>query len=173
MPRFAKTLIFFSAVLFSHFSVAQTCDTPTTNHFIIHDDGTTQDTQTGLMWKRCSEGQTYQLNECIGAPNRYNYYEALHHVETSNSLGGFAGYTNWRVPHLKELSSLVDANCTKPAIDLVTFPNTPLYDWFWSSSLCDKTKSCAWFVAFYSHYYGIFSEKRFSKGYIRLVRHQE
>ena len=43
------------------------------------------------------------------------------------------GHTDWRMPHVKELSGLVDFGQSNPAIDLSYFPNT-LASIFWSGS---------------------------------------
>ena len=52
----------------------------------------------------------------------------------------------WRLPNVKELSSLADKSRRNPAIDPVAFPDT-LEDFYWSSSpYIDR--ACAWGVTF-------------------------
>ena len=44
----------------------------------------------------------------------------------------FAGYSDWKLPHNKELSSLVDLRKQKPAIDITFFPDTDYKAYYWS-----------------------------------------
>lgn len=44
-----------------------------------------------------------------------------------------AGSTEWRLPSIKELQTIVDETRTSPAIDTTAFPDTPAEE-FWSSS---------------------------------------
>jgi hypothetical protein len=131
---------------------AQTCkvgvipQSAPTGRFIDKNDGTVSDTQTRLMWKKCSEGQT--SSDCSGgALVAYNWQEALQLVElvaNINSGGGFANHTDWRLPNIKELRSIVEQACTDPVINLNDFPNTPSGE-FWSSSPRATVGNYAWF----------------------------
>lgn len=124
---------------------------------------TVLDTKTGLMWKRCVEGQSG--TNCIdGAEIRLAWNEALKQATVSTH----AGYKDWRIPNVKELKSLVEVACIGPAINEEVFPNTP-GDWTWSSSRTVSNTGGAWFVSFY---YGR-SERsgNFARGLaVRLVR---
>ncbi len=97
-------------------------------------NGTVMDKNTSLVWKRCSEGQTYnsQSRNCEGEARLFVPNEALAFEENINN-NGFAGHTDWRVPNVKELSSIVEPSCVNPAINIVIFRNTPS-DHFWSST---------------------------------------
>jgi hypothetical protein len=64
-----------------------------------------------------------------------------------NSGGGFAGASDWRVPNIKELSSLVEQQCADPAINLRRFPNTGNAG-VWSSSAVAGSYNGAWYVYF-------------------------
>ncbi|OQX11938.1 MAG: hypothetical protein BWK73_16215 [Thiothrix lacustris] len=95
-------------------------------------DGTVTDTKTGLMWKQCAEGRS-DVGCATGTPQTSTWQAALAQVQTVNASGGFAGYTDWRLPNIKELRSIVERQCYYPAINLTRFPNTSITA-FWSSS---------------------------------------
>lgn len=62
--------------------------------FQDNDDGTISDLNTGLMWQQTPDFQ------------RHNYYDAFDYVE-GLEIGGF---TDWRLPTIKELYSLLNSN---------------------------------------------------------------
>lgn len=116
----------------------QTCETasiPATtpiSQFTINNNGTVIDTKTGLMWKRCSEGQTWSGATCSGSGASFTWQAALQRAQIHNG-SGFAGFKDWRLPNIKELFSIIEKQCFGPAINLTIFPNT-LNKMFWSSS---------------------------------------
>lgn len=104
------------------------------SRYVDNGDGTVTDTVTGLLWKQCAEGLSG--SDCTGgAVNTYTWQQALQRTEDVNagSAGENLGYTDWRLPNLKELRSLVELACDGPAINEAFFPGTPLTV-FWSSS---------------------------------------
>lgn len=151
---------------------AQTCQTSSiqattpTSRFIDHANGTVSDKQTGLMWKKCSEGQAG--TDCSsGSAQIITWQAALKQAQTVNSSDGFAGYNDWRLPNNKELSSLVERQCYSPSINLTVFPNAPS-SWFWSSSPAAFNTATAWIVNF-----GNGSDSwnlKDNSNYVRLVR---
>lgn len=56
-----------------------------------------------LMWKRCSEGQVWDGKTCKGTVVGYTIQDAKKNARNSS----FAGYSNWRLPVIKELNSLI------------------------------------------------------------------
>lgn len=96
-------------------------------------DGTITDTQTRLMWKQCSEGQSGDSCE-EGKAKAYNWLATQQVPDQVNSTGGFADYTDWRLPTTFELMSLLDKACSRPAVDLALFPATPSPSWYWATS---------------------------------------
>lgn len=109
--------------------------TTPTAQFIDHANGTLTDTNTGLMWKKCSEGQAWEPanNTCIGGAAGYKWQKALQQAQAVNNNRGYAGKQDWRVPNIKELTSISEKQCIRPSINLTVFPNTSSA-WFWSSS---------------------------------------
>lgn len=69
------------------------------NAFTDNDDGTITDGATGLMWARDDSGGD--------APGGLDWAEALAWVEARNTLE-YLGYSDWRLPEVKELQSIVD-----------------------------------------------------------------
>jgi hypothetical protein len=131
---------------------AQTCKygsipaTAPASRFSDNDDGTVTDTSTGLQWKRCAEGQSWNgvTSTCEGGVALYTWQQALQIADNQST-------DDWRLPNTKELASIVELACTEPAIDLIAFPGTPSKEGFWSSSpvanVPDKNGH-AWFMAY-------------------------
>ena len=116
--------------------------TPTTD-FIDNGDGTVTHKLTGLVWMRCSMGQTWDkaTSNCTGTAATYTWDAAI--ALKSN----FAGKSDWRLPNIAELQTIVDRENFNPAMNTTVFPNTP-NNWAWSSSLY-ASNSYAWGVDFY------------------------
>ncbi len=103
-------------------------------NFTDNGDGTVTDNTTGLMWKQCTEGQTWSATPaCTGTATPYTWQAALQAAEALNNGGGFAGFTNWRMPNIKELGSIVEHQCATPSIDTAIFPGT-VAGMYWSST---------------------------------------
>ena len=128
----------------------------------ISGDNVVTDNKTGLMWKQCSEGLTGA--DCgTGSLMSYTWKQALDLPITED----FAGFSDWRVPNIEELRSIVAINCFNPAINEMAFPNTPS-DWFWSASPFTENPGLAWNITFNSGY--DFNYGRLNNFHVRLVR---
>jgi hypothetical protein len=133
------------------------------SRFTDHGDGTLTDSTSGLTWKRCSEGQTWDGATCTGSATKHDRREALDLAKGATD----AGHDDWRVPSLDELASLVDKACAHPALDLSTFPDTPA-GVFWSSTRDATNPAYAWYVHFHD---GHAAKGHQSRGaHVRLVR---
>lgn len=88
------------------------------------------DNLTGLIWRRCGEGQTWDGTACAGDLTAfYAWHSALAHAKaTAQSTG-----VGWRMPNAKEQFSIVDVARSMPAIDPV-FPNTSSDYCYWTST---------------------------------------
>jgi Protein of unknown function (DUF1566) len=77
------------------------------------------------------------------------------------------GRSDWRMPHKRELLSIVDYGVVTPSLDVNYFPNTPPSE-FWSGSPSASGATGAWVVGFGdgSAYVG---GRSFASG-VRLVR---
>lgn len=115
--------------------------------FTISADGReVTDSRTGLIWQRCPLGMTWDAaaNLCQGTASQYMWYTSLH-VAVKVAVGDGLP---WRIPNVKELSSLVDHNQISPALDPVAFPMTdPIR--CWSSTPYANDAFYAWLVDFY------------------------
>ena len=122
-------------------------ETTPTSDFVLSADGTARHVPTGLIWKRCAEGQAWESGGCSGSPEEFNWQSALQQSNTVNTSGGFAGQSDWRLPDIKELQSIVEQQCYGPALNPVVFPNQSTST-FWSSSPSAYGSDGAWVVNF-------------------------
>ena len=129
---------------------------------VIHD-------KTGLMWKRCSEGQTWDSssNTCAGTATTMTWDNALKTANTANTAA-FAGFTDWRLPSIKELESILELCGSLPPINLTAFPGTPVVANYWSSSSYFPDVTRAWLVIFGNG--DNFGAPKTDSGFARLVR---
>ena len=92
-------------------------------------DGTVTDLYTGLMWKKCLLGKSG--DDCnIGTIEEFKWAGALDAAEKLQ----LAGHSDWRMPNMKEMQTLMAYDRSKPAINLSVFPETPPSDIMWTSS---------------------------------------
>jgi hypothetical protein len=132
--------------------------------YTISTDGSeVTDQKTGLIWRRCSEGMSWNGTTCAGTASTYTHEAALQRAAAQASSTGVA----WRLPNIKELTSIADKSRSNPAIDTTAFPATPA-NWFWSASPYVGYSNYAWFVDFDSGY--VYYDDRNFSYYVRLVR---
>jgi hypothetical protein len=84
-------------------------------HFKNNGDGTVTDTYTGLVWQSAISQDTYTWDG------------ALAYANSLNENGGYANYTDWRIPDIKELFSLVEVSRMAPCLDSTVFDVSALY----------------------------------------------
>ncbi|AOW13284.1 hypothetical protein LPB72_09500 [Hydrogenophaga crassostreae] len=93
------------------------------------------DRKTGLTWRRCLEGQFWTGSNCIGAATPFTHVNALHR---GHNIAG------WRLPNIKELSSLADRSRQIPALDPDAFPGLGGGVDTWSSTPVPGTANAAY-----------------------------
>lgn len=98
--------------------------------FVDNGDGTVTDTGTGLTWQKDSL-------------SNISWKDALAYCENL-TLGG---YSDWRLPNINELISLVDYSTFSPSIDTRYFTNTAYH--YWSSTTCALSPYKAFHDCFY------------------------
>jgi len=102
-------LVFFTGAA----AAAQTCKydsipaTAPASRFTDNGDGTVTDKTTGLQWQRCSQGQTWSGGTCAGTATGHTWQAALQLADVAT----YAGRSDWRLPNIKELASIVEQAC--------------------------------------------------------------
>jgi hypothetical protein len=109
-----------------------------------------------------SPGDTGTCDNTLNAQpcNTTNYVVAVNAAK-------LCGYSDWRMPSVKELESIVDYGRFNPAIDPDYFPYTTS-SYYWSGSVYSHSLDTAWDVRFSNGYVNLSS--RNANSHVRLVR---
>ncbi len=125
--------------------------------YVDNGDGTITDLNTGLMWeKKSDDGSIHNKDTAYTWATAF----ALHITTLNDPIAPFAGHTDWRVPNLKELQSLVDL-APSPTVDplfdtgcapscTVTSCSCTKTSSYWTSSTFAISPTSAWVVLFSS-----------------------
>ena len=128
-----------------------------------------RDNITGLIWERKqNKDDTKDYTNPHDTDNTYTWCNT-----NSNTNGGsqgscgtndtedfinalnnasFGGYSDWRLPTLKELATLTDYTRYAPAINTTVFPATASYNWsYWTATTNAANAGGAWYI---NTYYG-------------------
>jgi hypothetical protein len=109
-------------------------------------DGTVTDNRTGLTWEK---------KVVANVATNYTWLGALEYVATLNAMN-FGGHSDWRLPNIKELLSIVDYGRSNPAIDPIFGPTAGGSNFaaYWSSTswAAFYPQSTAWGVEFLDIY---------------------
>ena len=171
-----------------------------------NNNGTITDRENRLQWMQCNLGQKWNKETCVvelstsktffsvytdsyrTSGKEYTWEKA---VDVARNID-YAGYSDWRLPTIKELKSLVycsngqpslkvslktvcSGNYSRPAIDHSLFPNTGKGDYWSSSSFSYLNKNKNWCIDF-GKGRRIVCEKQSpysdtpSRNFVRLVR---
>ena len=143
-------LLALAAIAFSLSAAGQSINNKTANdwpdsRYQVHGDGTVTDTVTDLMWTQCGLGQDHN-NNCSGNLIEHNWQQALE-APAAYSL---SDYSDWRLPNVKELASLLSYYHKSPSINATIFPNTAdaSQSGYWSSTPYADYSYGAWTVDF-------------------------
>ncbi len=118
----------------------------------------------GLDWMRCSIGQVWENDSCVGSALlvRFGAVDSL--IERAQRNIG----PDWRLPTREELERLIAANPEPPMINQNVFPNT-YSGLYWTSDTNWLMPHAHWSINFFTgHAYGRADENRTFA--VRLVR---
>ena len=139
----------------------------------------TRDNVTGLIWEiKTDDGSihdkdnTYTWYDSNPATNGGNAGTPGDGTDTEDFIYAlnaqhFGGFADWRMPTIKELSSLVNSGTYYPAIDTAWFPHTMSSD-YWSSTTLASYTGGAWHVHFYCG--DVCGRNKSHSCYVRAVR---
>ena len=120
-------------------------------------NGTITDNNTGLMWVKDGTGAGCDYSTMLTWEAAIAFCENL----------TFAGYTDWRLPNVNELQSIVDYSVSPPTIDPVFINTHGAY--YWSSTPFTNPAYLAWIVDFDTGL-SYFEAKTTNTYYVRPVR---
>ena len=114
--------------------------------YLLGPDGTATDIRTGLVWKRCVEGFTWDGTTCTGSAAFFDWPQAIALAEAST----YASAQDWRLPNAKEMLSVAETCRMDPAVNVTVFPLTPTAQTdqfaFWTSSPVVGGTNLSWYV---------------------------
>ncbi len=128
----------------------------TARSYTDNGDGTITDNVTGLMWEKLSDDGDVVHDKDL----TYTWYTAFtNKIASLNAGGGFAGYTDWRLPNVMELESLRDFGRVGPSVDpafdsgctagcSVFTCSCTRSNFYWSSTTYENSPDFAWGVYF-------------------------
>ena len=137
-------------------------------------DGTITDNNTGLLWEKL--GQDGSIHD-VG--NTYTWNEAFSvHVASLNSTS-FAGHSDWRLPNVKELQSILNYGTSNPAVSpafnanctpgcMATTCSCTAASFYWSSSSFAANPSLPWLLDFFTG--GTATPSKTTYWFMRAVR---
>ena len=126
----------------------------------LTDCGAVLDRHKRLMWQRCTLGQVWNGNTCVGRSQRMEWdHAAVHRYE-------HCGFADWHLPELVDLEGLI-VEGSIPAIDERLFPNTPPGS-YWSASTVAPNSPKAWTVDFGG--FGLKNTFKDDRFFVRFVR---
>lgn len=101
---------------------------PTTpsEYFLVNRDGTVTDMRFGLTWQVCTFGQQWDqsTSSCKGEPKKVQTWSDA--ILSQDVINGEKsnGHSDWRLPSIKELRSIIENKCRQPAVNLDIFKST-------------------------------------------------
>ena len=136
--------------LFLIFTFLITANQVLAGSYIDNNNGTVTDQASRLVWQKSDDRNTRTWQESL------NYCNSL----------SLAGFSDWHLPNIKELRSIVDNDLSYPSIASV-FYSTPYYE-YWSSTSDINYQRDAYVVDFaYGH---VLSGYKALDFYVRCVR---
>jgi hypothetical protein len=138
-----------------------------------------RDNVTGLIWEvKTDDGSIHDKD------NKYSWYDSNQETNGGNAgrpgegtdtedfittlnADNFGGYSDWRLPTVKEIASIVNMGRYYPAMEKTFFPHV-MSAFYWSSTSSASNTGNAWGVYFYNGY--DYSNAKDSSYFVRAVR---
>ena len=122
------------------------------NHFMDNNNNTVSDQATGLVWQK------------LGSSKAMTWIEAKEYMDRLNREG-FAGHSDWRIPTVEELASLMERSWKNNDLFIdPVFDEKQRYCW----SLDTNSRNKAWKANFHLGFFMDFPLT--AQNYVRLVR---
>jgi hypothetical protein len=149
--------------------------------YVDNGDGTITDVNTGLTWEKLSDDGTIHDRD-----NVYSWNDAFDVKIAALNSTSFAGYSDWRLPNVKELQSIIaysmESAIGRPSVDPIfdeacragcsvsacscTANDVPAF--FWTSTTFAPDPSQAWVVYFNAG--DVYEQLKFAPKFVRAVR---
>ena len=124
------------------------------------------DPVTGLVWKRCVVGMTWDGLKCLGSATLLTLEEAFLAAQSVAASDG----KSWRIPNIKELVSIADyTNAAPVRVNASAFPQSPA-NVVWSSSPARLWAGANLAYAFATDNNAVVGDYRTDRNVVRLVR---
>lgn len=162
-------LIFVFTLLIQSYAYSEaTCpsalpETSDSDEFDTSIDGEAYHTASGLVFMRCSLGQTWTGSSCTGEAQTFTWQEALAISQETT----FNDSNNWRLPNVKELAVMLELACVRPSVNEEVFVNTQSDD-YWTSTPVILESGMIWAISFANG--SNVNKSPNSSLYVRLVR---
>ena len=146
-----------------------------------------RDAVTGLVWeeKHAMDDFKNYVNP-NDADNAYTWYDnnsatnggdagtpggvtdTMDFIKAMNTVN-YGGFSDWRMPTVKELQTIVDYDRYDPSINMTYFPNT-VSSLYWSSTSAASNAGLAWYVFFKNGYVDNYPKSMSNYYFVRAVR---
>ena len=139
--------------------------TPTNQFDFTQDGNTVTDKKTGLMWARCPWNHHWELGSCVNdAFGQVSWASSLEKANDTIATP-YLTFSDWRVPNIKELSSIVERKCANLSINHKVFGGAAS-GVYWSNT---HINSDIWVVNLVSGQVTVL-DPAVNTAYLRLVR---
>jgi hypothetical protein len=123
----------------------------------------TRDNNTGLIWEiKTTDGSIHDQN------NEHDWEEAKDVFIAQLNDSNFGGYSDWRMPTIKEMGRIVDTDKSNPSINTNYFPNIQSAA-YWTSTINAQSSGLAWKMSF-DYGYSLYGNMIVNSYYVIAVR---
>lgn len=122
-------------------------------------NGTVTDNSTGLIWLQdanCAKNSGFDADGLITWAQAFSFISEVNAGTTncSDTSNSGSNQSDWRLPNVKELQSLIDYQNSSPVLPSTNPFTSVVSSWYWSSTSFKPTLSNAWRVTLATGYVG-------------------